>query len=79
MEFGIALNQLTQATVVSADRTIKLWPVALFICALYPCLSSGLMFVAQKRKSLFYLVAIGMALIPSLLLFLAFVSLLIPW
>ena len=67
-EFGIEISMSTEFTIAQSERAIRYWPVVLFNCLIYPAISVGLMYVTRKRKKLFYLMAVGMALLPLLLI-----------
>ena len=77
-EYGIELPALTQFTMTRADRVIKIWYLALIPCLFYPCVSTGLMFVARPQKTLFRMTKIGLTLLPLILILVFLFSLIMP-
>ena len=77
-EYGIELPALTQFMMTRADRVIRLWPLAWLACLFYPCVSIGLMFVARPQKTVFRLMAIGLTLLPLILILAFLFSLIMP-
>ena len=77
-EFGLELPWLTEFTIANSDRAIRAWPIRLMYCSIYTSVCVGLMFASVRNKKVFKWVAIGLTLLPILLLLIFILSMVQP-